>query len=126
MSIGDVILALIVVAIVFFAVRRSSSRSPSAAAAIAHIAAAAVITQRLRTRKSKHLSKTVPLCGAVFALRSHSQTGLRRQSLLRCARTAQAVCPFRAESFAVNHDGECRYARRAHKRVDNLRFSTLL
>ena len=46
--------------------------------------------------------------------------------LLRCARTAQAVCPFRAESFAVNHDGECRYARRAHKRVDNLRFSTLL
>ena len=38
----------------------------------------------------------------------------------------QRVRPFRAESFAVNHDGECRYARRAHKRVDNLRFSTLL
>ena len=45
---------------------------------------------------------------------------------VRCARTAQAVRPVRAGSFAVNHSGDCRYARQAHKRVDNLRFSTLL
>ena len=57
MSIGDIILVLIVAAVVFFAVVRSSSRSPSAAAATAPTAAVPAITQRLRTRKSKHLSK---------------------------------------------------------------------
>ena len=45
---------------------------------------------------------------------------------VRCARTAQAVRPVRAENSAVDYGGDCRYARRAHKRVDNLRFSTLL
>ena len=38
----------------------------------------------------------------------------------------QAVHPIRAENFSVNHSGEGRCARQAHKRVDNLRFSTLL
>ena len=42
------------------------------------------------------------------------------------ARTVQAVHPIRAENFSVNHGVECRCARQAHKRVDNLRFSTLL
>ena len=35
----------------------------------------------------------------------------------------QAVHPIRTENFYVNHGGECRCARQAHKRVDNLRFS---
>ena len=45
---------------------------------------------------------------------------------VRCARTAQAVRPVRAGNSAVDYGGDCRCARRAHKRVDNLRFSTLL
>ena len=80
MSIGDVILALIVAVVVLSWFVLVSSRSPAAAAAIAHIAAAAVITQRLRTRKSKHLSKPFALRPTVFALRSYSRTGIRRQS----------------------------------------------
>ena len=41
------------------------------------------------------------------------------------ARTMQAVHPIRAENFYVNHSGECRYARQAHKRVDT-KVSALL
>ncbi len=57
MSIGDIILALIVVAVVFFAVRSVFvKKSVGCSGDCAHCGGACHHT-RLRTRKSKHLSK---------------------------------------------------------------------
>ena len=93
MSIGDVILALIVVAVVFFAVRSVFvKKSVGCGGDCAHCGGSCHHTAP-PDKKSKHLSKPfgtpVPdgFCVKIVLSDKDSQA-----ELLRCARTAQAVC----------------------------------